>query len=51
MSLQVNGTNVQFGFPLQSTGTNQVKEVLLQPINEKYQYKIEVIYTVRPTSA
>ena len=51
MNLQINGTNVQFGFPLQSTGTNTVKEVLIQPINEKYQYKVEVTYTVVSTSA
>jgi hypothetical protein len=50
MNLQINGTNVQFGFPLQTTGTNAVKEVLFQPISDKLQYKIEVSYTVKAAS-
>ncbi len=51
MNLQIIGTNVAFDFPLQATGNNSVKEVLFQPISEKLQYKIEVSYIVKPTSA
>ncbi len=51
MSLQINGTNVNFDFPLQVTGNNSVKEVVFQPINEKLQYKIEVSYIVKTASA
>jgi hypothetical protein len=51
MNLQINGTNVTFDFPLQTTGTNPLKEVLIQPINDKIQYKIEVSYLVKTASA
>ncbi len=47
MNLQVNGTNVQFDFPLQTTGNNSVKEILVQPISDKLQYRIEVSYIVK----
>lgn len=48
MSLQIVDTNVEFGFPLQPTGTSPVKEELVKPIDEKIQYRVTVSYTVKP---
>lgn len=48
MSLQIVDTNVEFGFPLQPTGTNPVKEEVVKPISEKIQYRVVVSYTVKP---
>jgi hypothetical protein len=51
MNLQINGTNVTFEFPLQVANTESNKDVLIQPINEKYQYKIEASYIVKAAPA
>jgi hypothetical protein len=46
MNLQIVDTNVEFGFPLQATGTTPVKGELIKPISDKIQYKVEVSYTI-----
>ena len=50
LNLEVVNTQVEFEFPLQVTGTTAVKEVLIRPINDKYQYKIEASYTIKTHS-
>lgn len=48
MNLQIVDTNVEFGFPLQLTGSTPVKGELVKPISEKIQYRVTVSYTVKP---
>lgn len=48
MSLQIVDTSVEFGFPLQPTGTAPVKEEVIKPMTEKIQYRVTVSYTVKP---
>lgn len=47
MSLQIVDTNVEFGFPLQPTGSTPVKEERVQQISEKLWYRVTVFYTVK----
>ena len=47
MSLNIVDTNVEFGFPLQPTGTTPVKEELVKPVSEKIQYRVTVSYSVK----
>jgi hypothetical protein len=53
MSLQVidNNSKIQFNFPLQSTGSTPVSEVLIRPVDEKTQLKIKVSYIVKPVQS
>ncbi len=48
MNLQIVDTNVEFGFPLQPTGSTPVKAELVKPIDDKIQWRVTVSYTVRP---
>jgi hypothetical protein len=48
MNLQIDDNKVEFAFPLQLTGNTPVKAELVQPIDEKLQYRITVSYTIKP---